>query len=121
MVVFVRAPRSGRLSGGRAFNELRPRSSSYDPARHRRRSIRLREYDYAQPGYYFVTINVQDHLPLLGEIRRGEVELSRAGWVIEWWWQDVPKRFRNVALDAFVVMPDHFHGIREIEQGVRTQ
>lgn len=87
----------------------------YDPARHHRHSIRLRSYDYTLPGHYFVTINVQHQACLFGDMRDGEVELSQAGWVIEWWWQDLPNRFPGIALDAFVVMPDHFHGIVVID------
>ncbi len=41
---------------------------SYDPDRHHRRSIRLRDYDYSQAGAYFVTICIYNREYLLGEI-----------------------------------------------------
>ncbi|MBX0327210.1 transposase, partial [Oscillochloris sp. ZM17-4] len=83
----------------------------YDPERHHRRSIRLRGYDYSQPGAYFVTINVQGRLPLLGSIEMGAMQHSPAGMMAAAQWQALPERFAHVTLDVWVVMPDHIHGI----------
>jgi putative transposase len=83
----------------------------YDPERHHRRSIRLRGYDYSQPGAYFVTLNIQDRLPLLGSIHMGAIQLSPAGIMVEEQWQALTERFAHVALDTWVIMPDHMHGI----------
>jgi putative transposase len=44
----------------------------FDPAKHHRHSLRLRHYDYAQPGAYFVTIVAQDRACLFGDIVDGE-------------------------------------------------
>jgi putative transposase len=84
---------------------------TYDPKRHHRRSIRLRGYDYAQPGAYFVTIVVQGRECLFGEVVNGEVMLSDAGRMVERWWTELAHKFPMVTLDAFVVMPNHVHGI----------
>jgi putative transposase len=78
----------------------------YDPDRHHRRSIRLSDYDYAQAGAYFVTLCVQGWDCLLGEIVAGEVRLSAVGEIVAQTWGDLPIRFPNVELDAFVVMPN---------------
>ena len=83
----------------------------YDPERDRRRSIRLRGYDYAQPGAYFVTICTQERLCLFGEIVDGKVILNDAGRIATKCWNDIPVHFPQVALDQFVVMPNHVHGI----------
>lgn len=83
----------------------------YDPARHHRRSIRLPHYDYASPGWYFVTLCVQHRRCLLGEVEAEAVRHSDAGRMIESWWHRLPTRFPHVRLDAFVVMPNHIHGI----------
>ena len=83
----------------------------YDPAVHHRRSIRLRDYDYAQAGAYFVTICAQDRRCLFGEIVDGEMRLNAMGRIVAEQWDAIPRRFTNVALDAFVVMPNHIHGI----------
>ena len=58
----------------------------YDPARHHRRSIRLRGYDYARAGAYFVTIVMQGRECLLGNVAEGEMALNDAGRMIEKWW-----------------------------------
>jgi putative transposase len=83
----------------------------YDPERRNRRSIRLRGYDYRQPGAYFVTINIQDALPLLGSIIAGAMEYSPAGVMVAAQWQALIGRFAQVGLDAWVIMPNHLHGI----------
>jgi REP element-mobilizing transposase RayT len=84
---------------------------TYDPERHHRRSIRLRGYDYRQAGAYFVTICVQDRACLFGEVVDGDMRLSKAGENVQAVWNDLPRRFPGIDLDAFVVMPNHVHGI----------
>ena len=82
-----------------------------NPADRHRRSIRLPGYDYRQAGAYFVTICAQGRALLFGEIRGDEMELNDAGQMLVSQWQALPQRFPNVRLDAFVVMPNHVHGI----------
>ena len=84
---------------------------TYDPDRHHRRSIRLRGYDYAQPGAYFVTICTQDRHALFGEIDGGAMRLNDGGRMVERWWDELNRKFPSVVTDTFVVMPDHIHGI----------
>ncbi|OKH40460.1 hypothetical protein NIES2119_02235 [[Phormidium ambiguum] IAM M-71] len=83
----------------------------YDPNKHHRRSIRLQGYDYSQSGLYFVTICMQNRACLLGEIQMGQIKLNSAGEMIYRWWNALPDKFPSVVIDAFVVMPNHFHGI----------
>ncbi len=84
---------------------------TYDPRRHRRRSIRLKGYDYTQPGAYFVTMVTHHRRPLFGEVVDGEMRLNMFGEIVEWTWRDLPNHVANIVLDAFVVMPNHVHGI----------
>jgi putative transposase len=77
----------------------------------RRGSLRLKGYDYAQAGAYFVTICTHDRACLLGEAVGEEVRLSDAGSIVQEAWQALPGRFSGMELDAFVVMPNHVHGI----------
>jgi REP element-mobilizing transposase RayT len=84
---------------------------SYDPHRHRRRSLRLRGYDYAQPGAYFVTVRVRGGAGLLGQVVDGTVVLSDKGRVVAETWVWLEERYPYVTLDAWVVMPNHLHGI----------
>ena len=82
--------------------------------KYHRRSIRLKHYDYARAGYYFVTITTQNREHLFGEICDGEMVLNVAGEMVQRLWYDITHDFPNVALHDFVVMPNHIHGIIEI-------
>lgn len=81
----------------------------------RRRSLRLPEYDYSQSGAYFVTICVQGRECVLGEIQAGAVCLSPVGEIAanSWAWLEVG--YPQISLDAWVVMPNHIHGIIALE------
>jgi len=83
----------------------------YDPNIHHRRSIRLKGYDYSQAGMYFVTICVQKHTYLFGKIIDGKMILNDAGKMIEKWCTELLHKFSDIVLDAYVVMPNHFHVI----------
>jgi REP element-mobilizing transposase RayT len=87
----------------------------YDPQRHHRRSIRLKGYDYRQPGAYFVTICAQGRACLFGEVVDGEMRLNDAGRMVERWWGELNRKFPHIRTDAFVVMPNHIHGIIVME------
>ena len=76
-----------------------------------RRSPRLTGYDYAQAGVYFVTVCTWQWEPLLGSVVAARVSPTAAGCAAEQAWDDLPLRFPAVVLDAFVLMPDHVHGI----------
>ncbi len=81
---------------------------------HHRRSIRLRGRDYAEPGMYFVTICTAKTGDVFGNVQRGEMILNAYGIIADECWRVIPDHFPWVALDAFVIMPDHMHGIVEI-------
>jgi putative transposase len=84
---------------------------NFDPQRYHRRSIRLKEYDYAQPGAYFITIVTQGRKFLFGEIANQEMRSNDYGRVADEGWHAIPEHFRNVELGAYVIMPNHVHGI----------
>ena len=81
------------------------------PEIHQRRSLRLKEYDYTQPGAYFITIVTQNRAQLFGEIVDGEMLLNAAGRVVQSLWDEIPTHFPNSDMGAFVVMPNHVHGV----------
>lgn len=83
----------------------------YNPKIHHRQSIRLRGYDYSQPGSYFITLCTQNRECNLGEIMNGEMKFTVRGFIIDEFWSKIPDHFPNVELDEFVVMPNHIHGI----------
>lgn len=85
--------------------------SKFDPQKHHRRSIRLKGYDYSQEGAYYVTIVTWRRDFLFGEIVNQEMMLSQYGEIVQKWWQEIPVHFSNVETGAFVIMPNHVHGI----------
>lgn len=76
-----------------------------------RKSPRLRGYDYSQEGAYFVTICTHDRAHLFGAIVDGVMVLSHAGTIAQERWLALPDHHSHIELDAFVVMPNHVHGI----------
>jgi putative transposase len=92
-----------------------------------RRSIRLETYDYAQAGAYFVTICTFERRSLLGAVvademqlspyGSDEMQLSPCGSIVTECWDEIPQHFTGVELDAFVVMPNHVHGIFVLSDG----
>ena len=84
---------------------------TYDPARHHRRSIRLKGYDYTQAGAYFVTLCVQGRECLLGDVVDGELQMNESGQIAAECWDDMARHFPAVELDASIIMPNHLHGI----------
>ncbi len=95
----------------------------YNPDIHHRRSIRLKGYDYAQAGAYFVTLCLHggwlkkdgmtsaENRLLLGNIVGGQMLLNDYGTIVQKRWEFLKNYHEQVNLDEFVVMPNHFHGI----------
>ncbi len=91
-----------------------------EPPSRRRRSLRLRSYDYSQAGAYFVSITVQKRLSLFGHVTGEQMRLNDAGRMIQEIWRKLPQRFPTIQMDQFVVMPNHLHGIILINDGPPT-
>jgi REP element-mobilizing transposase RayT len=86
--------------------------------KYRVESIRLPEYDYSQPGYYYITICTKNREYLFGNIIDDKMMLSAFGHLIKHHWRNIPNPHKNIRLDAFVVMPNHIHGIIVIEKSI---
>jgi putative transposase len=83
----------------------------YDPQQHRRRSIRLRGYDYSSPGTYFITICTHNKQVLFGRVLDGQMQFNGYGEIVqEEWFRSATIR-KEIRLDAWIVMPNHVHGI----------
>jgi REP element-mobilizing transposase RayT len=82
---------------------------TFNPDIHHRRSIRLREYDYASTGACFVTVCTHERECLFGWIDGEVMAVNDAGRVVETVWHTLPTRFPDIQLDEFVVMPNHIH------------
>lgn len=84
---------------------------TYDPKVHRRRSIRLKEYDYSQNGAYFITICSHDRIGLFGEINNQEMTLNQYGEIVRNEWLHSFSIRAEITEDEFIIMPNHLHGI----------
>ncbi|HMW06832.1 MAG TPA: transposase [Leptospiraceae bacterium] len=76
-----------------------------------RKLNRLSGYDYSTAGYYFITSCVKNRECLLGEIFNSKMDLNEFGKIVNTCWLDLPNHYKNIQLDEFVIMPNHFHGI----------
>ena len=79
-----------------------------------RKSAHLRDYDYSNPGYYFVTICTHGRSCLFGEVINDVMQLNRVGSCVTGEWLRLPDGRATVALQEFVVIPNHLHGIIEL-------
>ena len=85
----------------------------YNPEIHHRRSIRLKGYDYTQPGAYFITLVTHRREMIFGDVVEAQMALSALGQIVhEEWMRSIQIR-EEIRLyeDEFVVMPNHAHGI----------
>ncbi len=89
----------------------------FNPDIHKRKSIRLRGYDYSQNGAYFVTICTHNRECLFGNIANGKMQLNDTGKTIERVWNELPNHYANIKLDQSIIMPNHLHGIVVIGRG----
>lgn len=87
---------------------------AYNPEKHHRRSIRLKDYDYSKEGIYFITMCVRDRFHLLGDIKNGKMELNEFGKIAEEEWLKSVEIRGNISLGEYVIMPNHIHGIIQI-------
>lgn len=77
----------------------------------KRNSLRKAGHDYRLPRWYFVTTNTHRRAPHFGTIETGRMYLNSAGRIVAEEWARTEDLRENVELDAFIVMPDHFHGL----------
>lgn len=90
--------------------------TKFNPDFHHRKSIRLQGYDYSQEGLYFITICCQNKNCFFGEIQRGQMLLNEYGQIAHQEWLKTAELRSNIALDEFVIMPNHMHGIIQITE-----
>lgn len=84
----------------------------------KRKSIRLKNYDYTQEGRYFVTVCADNRKCLFGRIRDAEMILNESGKMAEKYWNQIPRHFPHAELDEYIVMPNHIHAIIKITVNV---
>ena len=87
----------------------------------RRKSNRAEGYDYAEAGWYYVTVCTHELRTMFGDVVDGEMVLNSAGEIATAVWEGLPERFPLVSIDAFIVMPNHMHGIVVINEGPMSE
>lgn len=93
-------------------------ATKFDPKIYHRKSIRLPGHDYAQAGAYFVTLVTWGRDCLFGQVVDGGMVLNDFGKIVQEEWERTAIVRQNVELGAYIVMPNHLHGILVINDGV---
>ena len=86
-----------------------------------RQSRRKPGFDYSTPGFYFITIRVQNSEMILSRVINQKLYLFKAGLMVEKWWKKIPQKFKWVLVDKFIVMPNHIHGILILRGHSKTE
>ena len=87
-----------------------------------RKSMRLNEYDYSSPGYYYVTFCTKDRIEWFGKVEKEQMIYNTYGETACQIWENIPFHYRNVDTDEYIVMPNHIHGVIVIrEKNVGTE
>ena len=77
----------------------------------KRKLIRLRDWDYSTPWWYFVTITTKNHKKYFGLQKESKIILTDLGVKADNFWQEIPEHYSFVELDEYKIMPNHIHGI----------
>jgi len=86
--------------------------------KYNRKHMRFIGHDYSRAGLYFVTICTKNRKYFFGNIKNGEMILNKYGDIVHNYWNNIPNHFTNVKLGEFITMPDHFHGIIQLDTPV---
>ena len=81
-----------------------------------RKSIRLKNRNYASAGNYYVTIKTKGNAPLFGNLSQSQMNLSSAGEMVKKCIEDIPKHFPSAEASTYVILPDHLHLIISINE-----
>ncbi len=79
--------------------------------KYRVESMRFKDWDYSSPWWYYVTINTQKHEEWFGKVVKDKMQLNTLGQIVEEEWLKTKMIRKNIDLDCYIVMPNHFHGI----------
>ncbi len=74
-----------------------------------RKNLRIPEFDYSQPGAYYVTIVTQNRKTLFGQIVDGDMVLNEIGKMVKEIVEGVPRHYQNIHVEVSVIIPNHVH------------
>lgn len=72
---------------------------------------RLSSWDYSAPAGYFITIVTHKRKKVFGQLIAGKLEWTPQAFICHYYWKELQRKNPACALDAFVIMPNHVHGI----------
>ncbi|MCP2232360.1 transposase [Erwinia aphidicola] len=84
---------------------------------HQRKSLRLKHYDYRQPGYYYLTLCCLNKKHYFGRCTRNQSWLNQRGIIARELRQSLTAHFPKCLPDSFIIMPNHLHCILIISDG----
>ena len=85
--------------------------------KYRIKSTRWQDYNYAQDGFYFVTVCTKNRELFFGDVKEEKMILSEIGIIADGFWSKIIDNFSFVKLDYYIVMPNHVHVVLEIDHG----
>lgn len=85
-----------------------------------RRSMRLKDYDYSSDGLYFITICTEQRRCLFARVFNAKMRLTYWGGLVSHCWEQIPAHFPQIILHDYVVMPNHIHGILQINNTIKS-
>jgi REP element-mobilizing transposase RayT len=88
--------------------------------RKKRKALRLQDWNYRKASYYYVTICTGNRKNYFGTIIDNTMYLNPIGRIAEQCWIDIPLHFENSALDTYIIMPNHIHGIIQLMDTIHT-
>ena len=92
-----------------------------NPKKQNRKTLRLKEYDYSFPGWYYITVCTKDFIPWFGKVKNGKVDYNELGNIAVKYFKEITKHFKNTEIDENIIMPNHAHGIIIINDTVGTR
>lgn len=86
----------------------------------KRKPTRLKDFDYSSATAYFITICTQNRKNILSTIV-GEgfplPQLSLCGKIVDKWIKNLPKKYQEISVDSYVIMPNHIHLLLLLSDG----
>ena len=74
-------------------------------------TVRLKDWDYSTPCWYYITVCTKDKKHWFGEVKNGKMILNKRGKIAEEMWNAITNHYNSITLDNFIIMPNHIHGI----------
>ncbi len=99
---------------GKDIRAIAKKSRSMEYKKSMSQKLRMDGRDYSRLGWYFVTLGSDYHKQMFGTVEKGVMRANALGLLVEERWAEIPKHYGHIALSAWQVMPNHFHGLVRI-------